>query len=348
MENLRKLASIRTISDILPIAGADMIELAIVDGWNVVVAKEAGHQIGNKVVYCEIDSFLPVEPEFEFLRKTSFKKMNEVEGFRLKTIKLRGQISQGLILSLPDAINVIKRRQFHIDSELISVGLDVTELLGIQKYEPPIPADLAGKVKGLFPSFLRKTDEERIQNLKTEYEEWRTSGKTFYVTEKLDGSSATFYIKDDVFGVCSRNLELLETEGNTFWKVARELDLETKMRNFGGDFSLQGELIGNGIQGNPYKITGQSVRFFNVFDIESSEYLSLHQFKFITNTLGLETVPVLNEDFTLPKEVDELLSYAENKSVLNPQCDREGVVIRSTDRTVSFKCISNKFLLKEK
>jgi RNA ligase (TIGR02306 family) len=348
MENLRKLASIRTISDILPIAGADMIELAIVDGWNVVVAKEAGHQIGNKVVYCEIDSFLPVEPEFEFLRKTSFKKMNEVEGFRLKTIKLRGQISQGLILSLPDAINVIKRRQFHIDSELISVGLDVTELLGIQKYEPPIPADLAGKVKGLFPSFLRKTDEERIQNLKTEYEEWRTSGKTFYVTEKLDGSSATFYIKDDVFGVCSRNLELLETEGNTFWQVARELDLETKMRNFGGDFSLQGELIGNGIQGNPYKITGQSVRFFNVFDIESSEYLSLHQFKFITNTLGLETVPVLNEDFTLPKEVDELLSYAENKSVLNPQFDREGVVIRSTDRTVSFKCISNKFLLKEK
>ena len=348
MENLRKLASIRTISDILPIAGADMIELAIVDGWNVVVAKEAGHQIGNKVVYCEIDSFLPVEPEFEFLRKTSFKKMNEVEGFRLKTIKLRGQISQGLILSLPDAINVIKRRQFHIDSELISVGLDVTELLGIQKYEPPIPADLAGKVKGLFPSFLRKTDEERIQNLKTEYEEWKTSGKTFYVTEKLDGSSATFYIKDDVFGVCSRNLELLETEGNTFWKVARELDLETKMRNFGGDFSLQGELIGNGIQGNPYKITGQSVRFFNVFDIESSEYLSLHQFKFITNTLGLETVPVLNEDFTLPKEVDELLSYAENKSVLNPQFDREGVVIRSTDRTVSFKCISNKFLLKEK
>jgi RNA ligase (TIGR02306 family) len=348
MENLRKLASIRTISDILPIAGADMIELAIVDGWNVVVAKEAGHQIGNKVVYCEIDSFLPVEPEFEFLRKTSFKKMNEVEGFRLKTIKLRGQISQGLILSLPDAINVIKRRQFHIDSELISVGLDVTELLGIQKYEPPIPADLAGKVKGLFPSFLRKTDEERIQNLKTEYEEWKTSGKTFYVTEKLDGSSATFYIKDDVFGVCSRNLELLETEENTFWQVARELDLETKMRNFGGDFSLQGELIGNGIQGNPYKITGQSVRFFNVFDIESSEYLSLHQFKFITNTLGLETVPVLNEDFTLPKEVDELLSYAENKSVLNPQFDREGVVIRSTDRTVSFKCISNKFLLKEK
>lgn len=348
MENLRKLASIRTISDIQPIEGADMIELAVVDGWKVVVAKEVRHQIGNKVVYCEIDSFLPIEPEFEFLRKTSFKKMGEAEGFRLKTIKLRGQISQGLILPLQDAIEVMKRNKSHIDGELIDVGLDVTKLLGIQKYEPPIPAELAGKVKGLFPSFLQKTDEERVQNLQTEYEEWKASSETFYVTEKLDGSSATFYIRDDVFGVCSRNLELLETEGNSFWKVARELDLETKMRNFGGDFSLQGELIGEGIQSNPYKIKGQSVRFFNVFDIENGEYLSLHQFKFIADKLGLETVPILAEDFILPQTADELLVYAENKSVLNLQADREGVVIRSTDRTVSFKVISNKFLLKEK
>ena len=348
MENLRKLASIRVISDIQPIEGADAIELAIVDGWKVVVAKNVGHQIGNKVVYCEIDSFLPIEPEFEFLRKTSFKKMGEVEGFRLKTIKLRGQLSQGLLIPLDDAIQVMKRRNDEVYTEMLEVGKDVSQLLGIQKYEPPIPAELAGKVKGLFPSFLRKTDEERVQNLKTEYEEWKNSDKTFYVTEKLDGSSATFYIKDDVFGVCSRNLELLETEGNTFWKVARKLDLEAKMRNFGGDFSLQGELIGEGIQGNPYKIVGHSVRFFNVFDVEDGEYLSLHQFKFITEKLGLETVPILDESFKLPDTIDELLAYAENKSVLNPNFDREGVVIRSTDRTVSFKSISNKFLLKEK
>jgi RNA ligase (TIGR02306 family) len=344
----RKLASIRRISDILPIEGADAIELAIVDGWKVVVAKNVGHQIGNKVVYCEIDSFLPIEPEFEFLRKTSFKKMGEVEGFRLKTIKLRGQISQGLILPLQDAIEVMKRNESHIDSELIDVGLDVTELLGIQKYEPPIPAELAGKVKGLFPSFLRKTDEERIQNLKTEYEEWKASGKTFYVTEKLDGSSATFYIKDDVFGVCSRNLELLETEGNTFWKVARGLDLENKMREFGGDFSLQGELIGEGIQGNPYKLKEQTVKFFNAFSINKDAYLPLGVFKFLLNHLGLESVPILDENFTLPQSVDELLHYADTKSVLNSQFDREGVVIRSIDRSISFKVISNKFLLKEK
>lgn len=96
----RKLASIRRISDIQPIEGADMIELAIVDGWKVVVAKNVGHKVGDMVVYCEIDSFLPIREEFEFLRKSSFKKMGDQEGFRLRTSKLRGQISNGLILPL--------------------------------------------------------------------------------------------------------------------------------------------------------------------------------------------------------------------------------------------------------
>lgn len=349
MENLRKLASIRIISEILPIEGADAIELAIVDGWKVVVAKNVGHKVGNKVVYCEIDSFLPIEPEFEFLRKTSFKKMGGTEGFRLKTIKLRGQLSQGLIIPLGDAIEVMKRKNGEVYFEMLEVGMNVSELLGIQKYEPPIPAELAGKVKGMFPSFLRKTDEERIQNLKEEFEEYKTSDKVFYVTEKLDGSSATFYMYNEEFGVCSRNLDLYETEGNTFWKVARELDLENKMKNFGGNFSLQGELIGEGIQGNPYNIKGQTVRFFNVFDIDAGEYLPLNEFKFIIEDLGLETIPILSEEFDLSNfTIDELLNLADSKSQLNPNFDREGVVIRSTDRTISFKVISNKFLLNEK
>jgi len=346
MENLRKLASIRVISDIEQIPNADVIELAIVDGWKVVVAKNVGHQIGNKVVYCEIDSFLPIEPEFEFLRKTSFKKMGEEEGFRLKTIKLKGQVSQGLLIPLNDAIEVMKRRNGEVYTEMLEVGKDVSQLLGIQKYEPPIPAELAGKVKGLFPSFLYKTDEMRIQNLVNEYEEWKKSDKTFYVGEKLDGSSSTFYIKDDEFGVCSRNLELTETEGNTFWKVVREFDLETRMREFGGNFSLQGELVGPGIQSNPYKLNKPTVKIFNVFDIDMGEYLPLDKFKFIVEHLGLETVPILDEDFKLPDTIDELLNYADGKSVLNPNFDREGVVIRSTDRAISFKAISNKFLLK--
>lgn len=336
----RKLASIRKIKDISEIPNADMIELATVDGWKVVVAKNVGHKVGDFVVYCEVDSFLPIKPEFEFLRKSSYKKMGDQEGFRLKTIKLRGQVSQGLILPISEVI------PFPDVLDYMEVGKDVTELLGIVKYEPPIPAELAGKVKGFFPSFIPKTDEERVQNLVSEYDTWKS--KTFYVTEKLDGSSATFYIKDGQFGVCSRNLELLESDTNTFWKVARELDLENKMRDLGMNISLQGELIGEGIQGNPYKIKGQTVKFFNLFDIDLQTYHSLSIFeKLIKRDLGLDTVPILNKNFKLPETVEEILKYADDKSVLNPNFDREGVVIRSMDRTISFKVISNKFLLNE-
>lgn len=343
MNTERKLASIRIISDIQPIEGADVIELAIVDSWKVVVAKNVGHKVGDMVIYCEIDSFLPIRDEFEFLRKTSYKKMGDQEGFRLKTIKMRGQVSQGLILP----ISVLNPEGTNIYVHPFE-GLDVTEMLDIIKYEPPIPAELSGKVKGLFPSFLRKTDEERVQNLTKEYEQYKSLGRKFYVTEKLDGSSATFYYKDGVFGVCSRNLELIETEGNTFWKVARELDLENKMRDFGVNISLQGELIGEGIQGNPYKIKGQTVRFFNLFDIDLQQYHSLAHLGRALGIMGLKMVPIVDEFFELPDTIETLLKYAEDKSVLNPKFDREGVVIRSNDRTISFKAISNKFLLNEK
>jgi RNA ligase (TIGR02306 family) len=341
---MRKLATIQKIKEILPIEGADAIELAIVNGWKVVVGKNVEHKEGDYVIYCEIDSFLPVKEEFEFLRKTSYKKMSDgSEGFRLKTIKLRGQVSQGLIIP----IDVLLK--YGICEDDVYEGLDVSGMLGIIKYEPPIPAELSGTAKGLFPGFISKTDEERVQNLTEEYKEWVKSGKRFYVTEKLDGSSATFYYKDGEFGVCSRNLELLETEGNTFWRVARELDLENKMRDFGVNISLQGELIGEGIQGNPYKIKGQTVRFFNLFDIDLHQYHSFHMFEpIVKSQFGLETVPILDKNFTLPETIEEILSYADAKSELNPNFDREGVVIRSMDRKISFKVISNKFLLNEK
>jgi RNA ligase (TIGR02306 family) len=332
----RKLASIKTITNIQPIEGADMIELASVGGWNVIVAKNVGHKVGDWVVYCEIDSFLPIREEFEFLRKSSYKKMGDREGFRLRTMKMRGQISQGLIL--PFSILPL--------GDTFHEGQDVTEILGIVKWEPPIPAELAGKIKGYFPNFLVKTDEERIQNLESELYYIVKSGKRFYSTEKLDGSSSTFYVKDNQFGVCSRNLELLETEENTFWRVARYLDLETKMKSLGKNISLQGELIGEGIQGNPYKIKGQTVKFFNAFDIDSNQYFDLESFKEIINLLNLETVPILDEDFIIPNSISKLLEMAEEKSVLNENFDREGIVIRSHDRTISFKVISNKFLLK--
>jgi RNA ligase (TIGR02306 family) len=362
----RKLATVRKISDLKQIDGADNIELAIVDGWQVVVGKDVQHKVGDFVVYCEIDSFLPIKEEFEFLRKSSYKKMGELEGFRLKTIRLRQQLSQGLILPIsvlnskfnPEMVVGTSKQPWgeqmqigpYDDALVVEIGTDVTELLGIVKYEPPIPAELTGKVKGMFPSFIHKTDEIRIQNFPNEYKTYTESNDDFYFTEKLDGSSATFYINNGEFGVCSRNLELLETEGNTFWKVARELDLENKMKAKNKNFAIQGELIGEGIQGNPYKIKGHTVMFFTAFDIDTRKRFNYVEFAMFMARNQLEVAPLISirKGIDLPKTIEELLKIAEGKSSLNEKVEMEGLVIRTSDNTISFKVISNRFLLKDK
>ena len=343
----RKLASIKRINRIEPIEGADAIELAVVGGWKVVVAKNVGHSEGDLVVYCEIDSFLPIEPEFEFLRKSSYKKLVDgTEGFRLKTIRLRGQISQGLIIPASDAHEIIFRNAPNVNVGLFE-DLDVTDMLGITKWDPPVPAQLSGTAKGNFPSFIQKTDEERVQNLNKYYNQWREQDLEFYVTEKLDGSSSTFYFRDGEFGICSRNLELTENEDNTFWKVANELGLREKLTGLGRNLALQGELIGEGIQKNRYGIKGHTVRFFNVFDIDKFERVGWDEFVEIMDQLELQSVPVTAvPGFKLPETVTDMIEFAEAKSIMNPKTEREGVVIRSRDNKISFKAISNKFLLK--
>lgn len=337
----RQLATIQTVAEIQPIEGADKIVKARINGWWVVTGKENNFKEGDPCVYFEIDSFLPVVPTFEFLLKGSKpKKMIvdgvEKEGIRLRTVKLRGQISQGLIIPTTEFANLIP------DSK-IAIGEDVSEFLNVIKYEAPIPPELSGKVKGSFPSFIPKTDEERIQNIKG-----LLGG--FYVAEKLDGTSVTYFKKEGVFGVCSRNLELLESEGNTQWRLAREMDLENKIPNF---FALQGELVGEGIQGNPLKIKGQKVYFYNAYNIATGIYLNFENFKQIIQELGLETVPILDENFTLLSTMEAMLAVADGKSALNPEADREGIVIRPKVETVfngerlSFKVISNSYLVNE-
>lgn len=339
----RKLASIRMVSDLSPIEGADAIEKATVDGWNVVV-KKGEYKPGDLCVYFEIDSLLPIREEFEFLRKSSFKKNADgKEGFRLRTIKLRGQVSQGLLMPLTILSNDTISSTGYADL----LGTDVTETLGVVKYEPPIPACLAGKVKGQFPSFIPKTDEERIQNLPHIID--GMDSEPFDATEKLDGSSTTYYFKDGQFGVCSRNLELLEDEGNTLWKVARALDIESKLSGLGKNIAIQGEMIGEGIQGNPYKLIGQTIKFYNAFDIDKYEYYAFNDFRNLIVDLGLETVPVIFEDIKLPKTISEILEMADGKSDLNPDFNREGLVFRTRgSKRTSFKAISNLFLLNEK
>lgn len=166
----RKLASIRKIAEIMPIPGADKIELVQVDGWSV-VAKKGDFQVGDTCVYFEIDSFLPVRPEFEFLRNGCYREHPDLGlGFRLRTVKLRGQISQGLVLPIS-----ILNNFGSLDNESAWVnengsypnveGQDLTDYIGVKKWESPIPAQLAGQVRGNFPSFIPKTDQERVQNI---------------------------------------------------------------------------------------------------------------------------------------------------------------------------------------
>lgn len=515
----RKLASIRRIDKITKHPNADSLEICNVGGWRV-ITRIGEFQEGALAIYFEIDSYLPIENEFEFLRKSSYKKMGDIEGFRLKTIKLRQELSQGLLLPLSILESKDDESEMKIgiseqpwgdqlqlgpydDAIVIEEGSDVTDYLGVLKYEPPIPAQLAGKVKGGFPGFIRKTDEERClsgdtiittengpmtireiceggytgkvlsynpikdqnemnvinshsiqntnndwyeielesgkiirttgnhriwiqdlncfrevcelignetikrifmldkiksikkiqhdskrydigvesvnnfyandilvhncQNLTKEYETMKDNN--YYVTEKLDGTSGTFYFRDGVFGVCSRNLELLDPsefvpgtvicedgierqqKENTYWKIAKELRIEEKLGTLEQNFCIQGEIIGEGIQGNPYKIKGQKLKVFNVFNIDTQEYLGLEEIEEFLNKIDvdsfkIEMVPVLEREFKLPDTIEELLKYAENKSLLNPETEREGVVIRNRNKTISFKAISNTFLIK--
>jgi RNA ligase (TIGR02306 family) len=332
------LASVVRIVDIQPIVGADAIMVASVKGWKVVVKKDE-YKVGDLAVYYEIDSFLPVRPQFEFLRKSSFKRMGSSEGFRLKTIRLRGQISQGLLTPIPDGILDPKE------------GDDLTEALDIVKYEPPIPAQLAGKIKGTFPSFIPKTDEIRIQNFESEVG-FSPVGERAYVTEKLDGTSFTCYFNNGVFGVCGRNWELSETSDNSLWRMANVLQLKEKMTKHGKNIALQGELVGAGINGNLYGLSDHKLYFFTGYDIDKGRRMFFDELEWVLFGLQLQMVPLLEKyGFVIPNEsniVDYMLKYAEGKSVLNMEVDREGVVVRGLEREFSFKAISNTYLLGSK
>ncbi len=345
---MRQLATIQKIAEISPIEGADKIEKARINDWWCVV-KKGEFTTGDLAIYFEIDSLLPSDNEiFSFLEKGTKKKVmniggNVYTGYRLKTIRLRGQVSQGLALpisSLPF-------------QEKYAEGDDVSEIMGIVKYEQPIPAVLSGKVKGNFPGFLPKTDEERVQNIGDVIE--RHKGEKFYITEKIDGSSMTVFKKDGVLGVCSRNLELLETEGNSFWKMARLLELEDRIPD---GIAIQGELFGEGIQQNPLKLQGLHFRVYNVYDFLNSKYLNFTDMRNFCEIKHLETVPIISENYILTDNTPEIIAMADGNSRISEACKREGLVfrplvekieaIRGSMQRLSFKAISNEYLLAEK
>jgi RNA ligase (TIGR02306 family) len=296
-------------------------------------------------VYCEIDSFIPtaIAP---FLTKPGHyaKTFEGVEGERLRTMKLRGQLSQGLLLPY----NVLGGLVDLADFAYPTVGDDVSEELGITKYEAPIPAALAGEIKGMFPSVIPKTDQERIQNLSVELEEWKSQGLTWEVTEKLDGSSMTVYMIDGVVGVCSRNLDLKRNPDNSLWRAAIKHKLEEKLVGY-NNIAIQGELVGNGIQGNMYKMRDQDFYVYDVYDIDAGRYFTPAERMSLVQALDLLHCPVFKSYWVLTTEsVADLLQGAEGKSVMGDIAgpEREGLVYKCNEKQVSFKAISNKFLLK--
>lgn len=359
---MRKLASIRKISDIKPIENADAIEVAVVDGWSVVV-KKGEYTPGDLAIYFEIDSFVP-EHLAPFLSKGGKAKEYEgIVGNRLRTVKLRGQVSQGLLLPLNTIPETREDGVLQSNEDLYQEGEDVTELLGIVKYEPPIPACLAGEVHGVFPSFISKTDQERVQNI---IDRKDLLVGTWEVTLKLDGSSMTMFTREGEVGVCSRNLWLKDNEandGNTLVQFARSVKYDKMLpevaSRVGFDFALQGEIMGPGVQKNRERFGTHRFFVFDIFNINESRYLTsserwavLTEIREITGRESaalIEHVPTVCDEFVITEDfatMENFLAEADRPSINHKIA--EGLVYKRVDNgDKSFKVISNRFLLKE-
>lgn len=353
---MRKMASIQIIRDITPIEGADAIVLAHVNGWSAVVKKDE-FQVGQQIVFCEIDSWVPHEIAPFLSKGKEPREYLGVKGERLRSVKLRGQLSQGLILP----VSVMKLEDY-IETE---DGADVSSLLGIVKYEPPIPAQLAGQVKGNFPSLVEKTDEERVQNIKD------LVGKLdelFVETEKLHGTSVSFVLNSEgEVEVCSRNLSLKEDEDNFYWKLAKKVDAVALLRfvksyynlDTGAVIAIQGEGVGQGVQkGWEYGIQDPDFFLFTIQvnggRIPETDFgMFVAEFK----KRGVKSVPtiftakslreMIGDCLTNEEVQTKLLKYVEGKSAIDNKTIREGSVFRClTNPTFSFKVVSNQFLLK--
>ena len=372
---MRKLATIQKINKICEIPGADNIVCATVLGWEIIIRKEDFKE-GDKCIYVEIDSVLPPWPDFEFMKSRKY---------RIKTIKLRGHISQGICFPLSILSVPIKQ----VDS--YPEGHDVTDFMNIKKYDPQANAEakeLENRTKieksrihkyfmrhswfkkltsyrsMVWPQFIRKTDEERIQS----HPEWidEIRGKEVYITEKLDGCSATYYCiknkglsrlwKPYIWGICSRNKNVTEKYQNkhigtnVYKEIAESCHIKAKLLSaikflypIKQYVYIQGEIIGPKVQGNKYNIINHLFYVFNV-NVDGRFLLPYHRWEFI-KSINLRDVPFIA--FLTLKEnegIPELVNYADRTSKIH-KIPMEGVILRTVDEKTSFKVINPKFLL---
>ena len=344
---MRKLASIQRVWKTEPIEGADRIELAYVLGWKCVVNKGQFKSM-DIAVYFEIDSFLPVRPEFEFMRASSYRKTDIMgEGFRLRTMKFRGQISQGLLLPVRDFPEIPANAE---------LGADVTELLQVRKWEIEEKATTGGTVIGTLPIDVPHTDETRVQAEPDLIGDF--AGLEDYISTKMDGSSHSISLDEEGFHVTGHNYEYRDDGKSAFYELVKRDGIEDKVRQFYESegfkvLTIQGELCAPGIQQNRLRLTRPE---WYVFTIRvDGNRVGLKRMQEICKTLELEMVPIEEIGTDLPAKyptVEALLERAEGNYPNGGK--KEGIVIRPTEpiycerisTDLSMKVVSNKYLLK--
>lgn len=387
----RKLAKVAQIDAVNPIEGADKIEVVTVQGWHIVVAK-GEFKPNDMCVMFEIDSFLPHDDErYAFLAERCMKRIcakdgTELDkGIRIRSVRLRGVVSQGLVIPLdkfPEITdNVIddNGEDYLInptsdDEEMKKqslIGANVSDLLKVRHYDEVIElyheqcvgaCGICAEAYAKFPSdFCPRTDEERIQNCVNYFKEM--VGRTFEVSEKADGSSCTMMYcpsanPERPFRVCSRNNDLKrETSAGValMWRMADKYDVEAKLAAIyqvtGMELAFQGELVGVGIQKNRDKLKENDWLVFRVYDIKKQKFFEPAKRRALCKELGFKHVTVIEENmdvFSRFHTCDEILKFAEGKTANGNE--REGVVFKSSDGKspfVSFKAVSNRYLLKQ-
>ena len=345
---MRKLASIQKIKAVMPIPDADRLELVQVLGWKCVGGKGEFHE-GDMVVYFEIDSFLPICEEFEFLRKSSYKSNDFMgEGFRLKTMKFRGEISQGLCLGI-DKLSKLK-------GMTLEEGMDVTEILGVREWEMPERAGSGGTMIGDRPGYIPKTDETRIQSAPELLNEFK--GLPYYITTKMDGSSHSIGVRDGEISFTGHNFTYKDDGKSAFVEYVKAADIPEKMKAYADEHGLstmvlQGEWCGEGIQKNRLRLKKPEWFVFTArVDDKRTDLTTLRE---ICEYVGCQMVPVEEEgEDLLAKYPDEAALLARAEGVGYNGTIREGIVIRpvtpvhsyTLSGPLSMKVINNKYLMK--
>lgn len=378
----RALAYIQHVTNIRPIDGADNIEQCNVLGWNLICKKGEFHE-GDPCVYIEIDSKVPEREEFEFLR---------AKGFKVKTMKLGkfNCISQGLAMPQSAFKELAGLSEGTDVTDILGIKYSVQEDNARKgngdpnaKYKSMVARHqkifkkkwarwmmrrswgrkvmffFFGKKKDNprgFPTFVSKTDEERVEN-----QPWRIGdGKTYLATEKLDGTSCTYALERKgrnkfEFYVCSRNVRQQDEkqecyhDHNIYWDLAFKYNIEQHLKDFLNQFPqlqwvcIQGEGVGS-VQGNPLKLTEDDLYVFNFKESQTGRWSSEAGAGQVSEW-GMKWVPILGE-VQMPDTMEELKVLATGKSKVNPEVMREGIVYRSLDGSDSFKNVSREYLLK--